>query len=67
MKKHIREILSDLKRTARPKKSVPAASPAVPDVVPQDLNNQILSSDPAQRARQLDQQAQQSEERQTLS
>ena len=59
MKKYIREILHDLKRTARPKKTQPVA--------PQDLNNQILSSDPAQRARQLDQQAQQSEERQTLS
>jgi hypothetical protein len=66
MKKYIREILHDLKRTARPRKSVTAVSPAVPDVVPQDLNNQILSSDPAQRVRQLDQQAQQSEERQTL-
>ncbi len=60
MKKHIREILNDLKRSARPRKMTP-------DVVPQDLNNQILSSDPAQRVRQLDQQAQQSEERQTLS
>ena len=59
MKKYIREILHDLKRTARPKKTQP--------VVPQDLNNQIFSSDPAQRARQLDQQAQQSEEHQTLS
>jgi hypothetical protein len=66
MKKYIREILHDLKRTARPNKSVTAVSPAVPDVVPQDLNNQILSSDPAQRVRQLDQQAQESEERQTL-
>jgi hypothetical protein len=60
MKKYIREILHDLKRSARPKKTASNA-------VPQDLNNQILSSDPAQRARQLDQQAQQSEERQTLS
>ena len=60
MKKHIRESLNDLKRSARPRKMTPA-------VVPQDLNNQILSSDPAQRVRQLDQQAQQSEERQTLS
>ena len=59
MKKYIREILNDLRRTARPKKAQP--------VVPQDLNNQILSSDPAQRVRQLDQQAQQSEERQRLS
>ena len=59
MKKYIREILNDLKWTARPKKGQNA-------VVPQDLNSQILSKDPAQRVRQLDQQAQQSEERQTL-
>ena len=58
MKKHVREILNDLKRSA-PKKKTPA-------VVPQDLNNQILSKDPAQRVRQLDQQAQRSEERQTI-
>ena len=58
MKKHVREILSDLKRSA-PKKKMSA-------VVPQDLNNQILSKDPAQRVRQLDQQAQRSEERQTI-
>jgi hypothetical protein len=51
--------LNDLKWTARPKKGQNA-------VVPQDLNSQILSKDPAQRVRQLDQQAQQSEERQTL-
>jgi hypothetical protein len=59
MKKHIREILNDLKLTARPAKAPPAA-------VPQDLDNQILSSDPAQRLRQLDQQAQENEERQSL-
>ena len=59
MKKHIREILNDVKRAARPKKMPPAA-------VPQDLDNQILSKDPLQRVRQLDQQAQESEERRTL-
>jgi hypothetical protein len=58
MKKYIREILNDLKLTPGMKKPEP--------VVPQDLDNQILSNDPAQRTRQLDQQAQQSEERQTL-
>jgi len=59
MKKYIREILHDLKLTPGQKKLEP--------VVPQDLDNQILSSDPAQRVRQLDQQAQKSEERQQLS
>lgn len=58
MKKYIREILNDLKLTPGQKKPEP--------VVPTDLDNQILSTDPAQRARQLDQQAQKSEERQTL-
>ncbi len=50
MKKYIREILDDLKRKKNP-------------VVPQDLENQELSKDPAQRVRQLDFQAQQAEER----
>ncbi len=35
--------------------------------VPSDLDNQILSDDPAERVRQLDQQAQKSEERQKSS
>ena len=34
-----------------------------PAVVPEDLDNQILSADPLQRLRQLDQQAQEDEER----
>ena len=54
MKKYIREILNDLKKKPEP-------------VAPQDLDNQILSPDPAQRVRQLDQQAQKSQERQSLS
>ena len=59
MKKYIREILNDLKLTPGRKKSQSA--------VPTDLDNQTLSKDPAQRVRQLDQQAQKSEERQRLS
>jgi hypothetical protein len=51
MKKYIREMLDDLKRKKNP-------------VVPQDLENQELSKDPAERVKQLDFQAQQSEERQ---
>jgi len=42
------------------------SKPPVPQTVPEDLNNQILSDDPLQRERQLDFQAQQSEERQKL-
>ena len=55
MKKHIRAILADLKKPPTP-----------PAPVPEDLDNQTLSNDPAQRVRQLDYQAQKSEERQKL-
>ncbi|MEO8051295.1 MAG: hypothetical protein ABI833_12840 [Acidobacteriota bacterium] len=53
MKKYISDILNDLKKPEL------AASG--------DLDNQTLSKDPAERVRQLDQQAQKSEERQTSS
>ena len=59
MKTYIREILNDLKLTPGQKKPAP--------VVPTDLDNQTLSKNPAQRVRQLDQQAQKSEERQSSS
>jgi hypothetical protein len=52
MKKYIRAILDDLKKPA-------------PASIPEDLNNQILSTDPRQRVRQLDYQAQEREERQS--
>ena len=53
MKKYIREILNDLQKP----------EPAVPT----DLDNQILSKDPAERVRQLDQQAQKNQERESSS
>ncbi len=53
MKKYIREMLDDLRGKKNPN-----------PVVPADLENQELSKDPLQRVRQLDFQAQQSEERQ---
>jgi len=59
MKTYIREILNDLKSTSSQKKPEP--------VVPTDLDNQILSTDPAERVRQLDQQAQENEERESSS
>jgi hypothetical protein len=59
MKTYIREILNDLKSTSSQKKPEP--------VVPTDLDNQTLSTDPAERVRQLDQQAQENEERETSS
>ena len=52
MKKLIRQILDDLNKKPQPP-------------LPQDLDNQILSKDPAQRVRQIDQQAQESEQRQS--
>jgi hypothetical protein len=54
MKKYVRAVLDDLKSKAA-KKDNP--------VIPQDLENQILSKDPEQRVRQLDYQAQKDEER----
>jgi hypothetical protein len=55
MKKYIRKMLDDLNKKTQQQ-----------PVVPLDLENQDLSSDPEQRARQLDQQAQDAEVRETL-
>jgi hypothetical protein len=57
MKKYIRDLLDDLI-----KKQDPPPAP----VVPADLNNQELSKNPEERVRQLDYQAQEDEERETL-
>jgi hypothetical protein len=59
MKKYIRNMLDDLKKK-RDRKD------PLPPVVPQDLENQDLSSNPEERVRQLDQQAQDDEIRETL-
>ena len=61
MKKHIRALIDDLRKHNAPRKKT-KSNP----VVPQDLDNQTLSQDPAQRVRQLDYQAQKNEERQKL-
>jgi hypothetical protein len=61
MKKYVRAVLDDLKPKTRKKENPPQG------IVPQDLENQILSKDPQQKVRQLDYQAQKDEERQTLS
>jgi hypothetical protein len=55
MKKYIRQVLDDLKKQQPP-----------PPAVPQDLENQDLSKNPEERVRQLDQQAQDDEVRETL-
>ena len=59
MKKYIRNMLDDLKKK-RDRKD------PLPPVVPQDLENQDPSSNPEERVRQLDQQAQDDEIRETL-
>jgi len=59
MKKYIRNMLDDLKKKRDRKDPLPV-------VVPQDLENQDLSSNPEERVRQLDQQAQDDEVRETL-
>ncbi|MGH9558804.1 MAG: hypothetical protein ACRD30_06140 [Bryobacteraceae bacterium] len=70
MKKYIREMIDDL--TKRKNKDYVPPAPAVDlDIPPQaalpeDLEDQELSRDPAQRVRQLDFQAQQDEERETI-
>ena len=77
MKKHIREMIDDLRRAKSdyippvPKPLHDAVvkdlTPPVQKPVPEDLSNQELSDDPAERVKQLDYQAQQSERRQTNS
>ena len=59
MKKHIRAMIDDLR------KQTPSKKAKTNPVIPEDLDNQTLSQDPAQRVRQLDYQAQKSEERQS--
>src|SRR5579871_6276477 len=78
VKKYIREMIDDLRRPKNADRipQVPKSrtdgktinlSPPPQPAVPGDLNNQILSNDPLEREKQLDFQAQQSEERQRLS
>lgn len=62
MKKYVRAVLDDLKPNTRKKTAKKSNS-----VMPQDLENQVLSKDPQQKVRQLDFQAQQDEEREKLS
>jgi hypothetical protein len=58
MKTYIRNLLDDLKKQPLP--------PVAPHEVSGDLENQVLSSNPEERVRQLAFQAQQDEERETL-
>jgi hypothetical protein len=77
MKKYIREMLDDLRKKHHqdyvpPVPKPPTDAPTIdlstppPPPLPRDLENQILSTNPEERLRQLDFQAQQSEEEQTI-
>jgi hypothetical protein len=77
MKTYIREMLHELRKKHHKDYVPPVPKPPTkattdnlsvpPDPpLPCDLENQILSTNPAERVRQLDFQAQQSEEEQTL-
>ena len=60
MRTYIREMIDDIRRKQSKKAKPPAINltpPAAP-VLPKDLENQVLSTDPAERVRQLDFQAQ---------
>ena len=65
MKKYIRAMLDDLRRRTPSKRSRTTKLPPPPP--PEGLDNQELSADPLQRTRQLDHQAQKSQERQRLT
>jgi hypothetical protein len=78
MKKHIREILSDLGQKRSKDFIPPVPNPSTDAVVkdltpppepalPGDLENQELSRDRAEEVRQLDFQAQENERRETNS
>ena len=59
--------LQDAGKPAEKKEKSKAGKNPQNPVVSQDLENQMLSKDPQQKVRQLDYQAQQDEERETLS
>ena len=79
MKKHIREMIDDLKRPKANKDFVPpvpkgAAKESVADLtpppaapLPDDLSNQVLSKNDEEKVKQLDYQAFESERLQTDS
>jgi hypothetical protein len=79
MKKHIREMIDDLKHpkantdfvpsapTGGAKESVADLTPPPGPVVPGDLSNQVLSENAEEKVKQLDYQAFESERLQTNS
>ena len=69
MKKYIRQMIEDLKHPKQNKDFIPPApkTPKENPAMPKDLSNQVLSTNPEERVKQLDYQAQQSERLQTNS
>jgi hypothetical protein len=63
MKKHIREMIDDLKHPKANNDFVPPPAPVVPD----DLSNQVLSKNAEEKVKQLDYQSFESERLQTNS
>jgi len=68
MRTYIREMIDDIRRKQSKKAKPPVMNltPPPAPVLPKDLENQILSTDPAERVRQLDFQAQKQEEGEPL-
>jgi len=68
MRTYIREMIDDIRRRQTKKAKPPTINltPPPAPVLPKDLENQILSTDPAERTRQLDFQAQEREEGEPL-
>jgi hypothetical protein len=78
MKTYVRDLINDLRQPKNSRDFIPPVPPPSTDAVvtdldpsaapiqPDDLENQELSTDPAERVRQLDQQAQDAEVRETL-
>jgi len=68
MKTYVRDLIKDLRQPKTNRDFVPPAPATGGDtpIQPDDLENQELSTDPAERVRQLDQQAQDAEVRETL-
>jgi hypothetical protein len=70
MKKHIREMIDDLKHSKANKDFVPPVADLTPPpapVVPDDLSNQVLSKNAEEKVKQLDYQAFENERLQTNS
>jgi hypothetical protein len=67
MKKYIRQMIEDLKHPKQNKDFIPPApkTPKENPAMPKDLSNQVLSTNPEERVKQLDYQAFESERLQT--